>query len=142
MPAIYEHRHTATEQEIDGQGHVNNVAYVRWLQDAAVAHSAAQGWSNADYKQAGWAWVVRTHFVEYRRPVSLGDDIVVETWVSNLEKYTSLRKYRVRFVETGKLIASAETNWAFVNRTSGRLCPIPEPVLSAFEIVDDADCPK
>ncbi len=44
MPAIYEHPHTVGSDEIDPQGHANNVAYVQWLQSAAVAHSAAQGW--------------------------------------------------------------------------------------------------
>ena len=44
MPPIYHHRHTVLQSEIDSLGHANNVAYVEWMQLAAVAHSAAQGW--------------------------------------------------------------------------------------------------
>jgi len=48
MHRIYEYRHLVTAEEIDGLGHVNNVIYLKWLQDAAVAHSTANGWSAAD----------------------------------------------------------------------------------------------
>ena len=44
MPAIYCHSHVVRDDEIDGLGHVNNLHYLKWMQDAAVAHSAAQGW--------------------------------------------------------------------------------------------------
>ncbi len=43
MPARFEHSLTVTEADLDRQGHVNNIVYIRWMQDAAVAHSAAQG---------------------------------------------------------------------------------------------------
>ena len=45
-----------------------------------------------------------------------------------------MRKYEVHHAETGKLIAKAETNWAFVERETGRLIPIPEAVSGAFKI--------
>ncbi|MEZ6045425.1 MAG: acyl-CoA thioesterase [Planctomycetaceae bacterium] len=65
MPPVYEHHLKVQPEEIDGQGHVNNVVYLRWMQDAAVAHSTHQGWSNARYWEAGYGWVVRTHHIEY-----------------------------------------------------------------------------
>ena len=63
-PRCYESMSTATRSradEIDGQGHANNVAYVQWMQDAAVAHSAAQGWPGERYVELGCGWVVRSH---------------------------------------------------------------------------------
>jgi acyl-CoA thioester hydrolase len=139
MPAIYEHRLTVSPSEIDGQGHANNVVYLEWLQRAAVLHSAAQGWSAEEYRRRQWAWVVRTHFIEYRRPVFAGEQIVVRTWVANMNRFTSLRKYTL--FRDQKLVARAETNWAFVDLAAGTLVPIPSEVAAAFEIPAEVTLP-
>ena len=95
MPAIYEHRHIVAAEEIDQLGHANNVAYVEWMQAAALAHSAAQGWPADRYRRQGQGWVVRAHAVEYLQPAFAGDRIVVRTWVATMRKATSLRRYRI-----------------------------------------------
>lgn len=136
MPNVLIYEHCVSEEEMDGQGHANNVAYLNWLQSAAVAHSTAQGWSTADYRRCGWSWVVRSHFIEYRRPLFAGDQVQVKTWIADMKKFSSLRKYQIVHGQTGKLVARAETNWAFVDQATGRLISIPEQVSSAFEVVD------
>ena len=68
MPAIFEYHHTVCDDEIDVLGHANNVCYVAWMQDAALAHSAAQGWPAEAYGRLGMGWVVRSHAIEYHQP--------------------------------------------------------------------------
>lgn len=136
MPAIHLHSHVVLPEEIDPQGHANNIRYFDWLQTAAVAHSTVQGWSGAAYQDRDWAWVVRTHRIEYRRPAFAGDEITIRTWVSDMRKYTSLRKYEV--LRNDVLLARAETNWAFVDSRTATLLAIPEEVSSAFELVTSA----
>lgn len=132
MPELYQHRDSVKESDIDGQGHANNIAYFHWLQDAAVAHSAAQGWPTARYKEKGWSWVVRSHYIEYRRPLLVNDLFRVETWVADMKKYSSLRKYEIIHEKSGKLMVRAETNWAFIDLDSGRLIAVPEEVTNSF----------
>ncbi len=132
MPTIHLHSHLVRDDEIDGQGHANNISYFSWLQDAAVGHSSAQGWTPERYKDHAWAWVVRSHFIEYRRPVFAGELLTVRTWVADMKKYTSLRKYEIW--RDQKPVAHAETNWAFVDTQSGKMMPIPEDVSGSFEI--------
>ncbi len=55
MPDVYLQEHTVIPDEVDGQGHVNNLVYMRWIVDAAVAHSSAQGWTPARTKRRGSA---------------------------------------------------------------------------------------
>ena len=95
MPSIYEHLHTVGQEEMDLLGHASNLAYVGWMQDAAVAHSAAQGWPTERYLQIGAGWVVRSHAIQYRQPAFAGQTIVVRTWVANFRKIRSLRKYKI-----------------------------------------------
>lgn len=136
MPAIYLYRCTVQPEDIDGQGHVNNLTFVRWMQDAAVAHSAAQGWPPERYRTLGCGWVVRSHWIEYRRPAFLNDLIVVETWVADFKRISSRRRYRICRDSDGVVLAVAETNWAFVDLQSFLPRRVPPPLREAFQVVD------
>lgn len=135
MPAIFEYRHAVEDCEIDALGHANNVAYVEWLQSAAVAHSAAQGWPTERYQQLALGWVVRSHRIEYLQPSFAGEPIVVRTWVATMKKVTSLRRYHIVRESDGARLATAETLWAFVNYTTGQPTRIPPEIAEAFELV-------
>lgn len=136
MPGVYYHSRVVQPAEIDDLGHANNVAYIAWLQAAAVAHSAVQGWPGARYGALGQGWVVRSHAIEYLQPAFAGDRVVVETWVATMKKVTSLRRYRIVRAGDGALLATAETNWAFVDFASGKPARIPPEVSAAFVVVD------
>jgi acyl-CoA thioester hydrolase len=136
MPARYEHALTVTDDDLDRQGHVNNVVYIRWMQDAAMAHSAEQGWPLSRYREAGFVWVVRSHYIEYRVPAFAGDAVIVHTWVADMQKVSSRRKFEIRRAD-GTLLARAETIWAFVRTSDQRLLRIPDEVAGAFELVQD-----
>ena len=136
MPKIHEYFHTVGNDAIDGLGHVNNVAYVNWMQSAAVGHSAAQGWPGERYRRLGCGWVVRSHRIEYLQPAFAGDRIVVRTWVATMKKATSIRRYHI-FRETDEtLLAKAETKWAFVNYDTGQPMRIPREIADSFQLVD------
>ena len=137
MPEIYEYRHTVRDDEIDGLGHANNVAYVDWMQSAAVAHSTAQGWPGERYHRLGSGWVVRHHKIEYLQPAFAGDSVVVRTWVATMKKATSLRRYKILRETDETLLATAETKWAFINYTTGQPRRIPGEVAESFTVIDE-----
>ena len=135
MPAVYEFHLTVTEDEIDGQGHVNNLEYLKWMQDAAVAHSAEQGWTTQRYRNLGSGWVARTHRIEYLQPAFAGENIVVKTWISNFKKVTSLRKYKIIRPADEAVLATAETNWAFISLERYIPRRIPQELFESFDLV-------
>ncbi len=140
MPAVFHFPHRVTDDELDAViGHVNNLVYLKWMQSASVAHSAAQGWPADRYRQLGAGWVVRTHQIEYLQPAFAGDEIVVRTWVADLKKVTSLRRFQIVRVSAEKevILAVAATDWAFIHFATHQLKRIPPEVASAFEIVGD-----
>jgi acyl-CoA thioester hydrolase len=132
MTSVFEYPHIVTNDEIDELGHVNNVVYVAWMQDAAIAHSATLGWTSARYLQLGAGWVARTHHVEYLRPATLGDRVVIQTHVAEMKKATSLRRYRIVRPSDGELLVRAETDWAFIDFKTGRPTRIPPQVVEAY----------
>ncbi len=136
MPEIYEHLHTVSDAEIDALAHANNVAYVEWMQAAAVAHSTAQGWPGERYREFGSGWVVRSHTIQYHQPASAGDRIVVRTWVATMKKVTSIRRYRIVRLDDEELLATAETKWAFIDYATGQPARIPRRIAGSFQLVD------
>jgi acyl-CoA thioester hydrolase len=122
-------------ESIDAVGHVNNREYLRWMEEIAVEHSAAQGWPMQRYLDAGSAWVASTHFIEYLRPAFERDALDIYTWIAAWERRTCLRRYAL--TRSGKLLARGETCWAFVDVASGRAIDLPEEITQAFALVND-----
>lgn len=139
MPRIHFAAITVTEDDIDINRHVNNLVYLRWMQDAATAHSAEQGWPFERYLALGAGWFVRSHFIEYLHPAFPDDALRLYTWVHGIDARTSTRRYCFVRDSDGMVIARAETLWAFVNFGKGRLVRIPDQVASAFPVVPDDD---
>jgi acyl-CoA thioester hydrolase len=138
MPAIYEHPLTVQPAHIDRLGHVNNLAYLGWMLEAAVAHSAAQGWNAERYDELGSVWVVRSHEIKYIEPAYEGQQLVVRTWVADMTKVSSTRRYRIERAADGAVLAKAATRWAFIDRTTGTLTRVPQVLIDSFELVADA----
>jgi acyl-CoA thioester hydrolase len=131
----------ASDRDIDGNGHVNNIVYLQWMQDAAIAHSAAAGCTAAT-TAAGCTWVARSHHIDYLRPALAGDRITVCTWVSAApRKSSSIRRYRMVRAADGTVLAEGETLWVFVDAQSGRPRTIPPEVINCFEVVPEEEKP-
>lgn len=135
MSAIFDHLLTVRADEIDLLGHANNLAYLHWMIDAALAHSSAQGWSSEDYLKLGAGWVVRSHQIKYLQSALCDNEIVVRTWVAEAKRMSSVRKYRILRRADEVLLATAATEWAFIDFTTRTLARVPEQVASAFEVV-------
>ena len=136
MSAIYKYDINVTAELVDENGHVNNVAYVQWLQDAAVHHARATGCTQVALSM-GASWVLRSHHIEYLRPAFAGDIITVLTWVSNVRKVRSLRKCRLIRAGDQTVVAEAETEWVFVDAKTGRPQTIPDAIRNTLPVIDE-----
>jgi len=133
MVACFEYPHTVTVEDIDDLGHAGNFHYIRWMQHAAIAHSSANGWPPEKYNQIGAGWVVRYHQISYLKPAFEGDSLIIKTWVANMKPASSLRCYEIR-TAGGALLATAETDWAFVNYARQKPVRIPAEVAACIEV--------
>lgn len=137
MPRIHVRRITVEADQIDANRHVNNLVYLRWMLEVAIEHSGLQGWPPERYLESGSGWVVRSHHIEYLRPAFLGDALALATWVVDMRRQASTRRYLFFRPSDRRPVATAETLWVFVDGGSGRPTTIPEAVAGAFELVPD-----
>jgi acyl-CoA thioester hydrolase len=138
-PSIYTKEFAVPPEAIDQQGHVNNLAYVAWMQDVAIEHSTALGWPMARYRELGAGWVVRSHFVEYLRPAFAGERIAIHTWVPEFSQRSTPRGYLFVREPQPQLLVQAETRWVFIDLATGRRRTLPDALLSSFTTVADEE---
>ena len=133
---VYSYKFVVPESAVDENGHVNNVMYVQWMQEAAVRHYEAMGGTQPT-QAIGATWVVRSHLVEYLSPAFAGEGIKVLTWVANLRRVRSLRRYRFIRETNEQLLVCGETDWVFVDAKNGYPRAIPAEVGGLFTPVPD-----
>lgn len=131
ISAIYSKLIKIQKSVIDENGHVNNVAYVQWMQDIAVEHYASIGGIEAQGNES--TWVVREHKVEYFLPAFVDEEIEIKTWVENIRRVRSLRKYEFVRKSDGKVLVKGETDWVFVDTKSGMPKAVLEEVTKVFK---------
>jgi acyl-CoA thioester hydrolase len=115
--------------DIDEQNHVNNTVYLRWIQDVATAHWRSVASPKA---QETIGWVVLRHEIDYKGPATLGDEMVLRTWVGKATRLTFERFTEIRRNRDGRLLSEARTLWCPIDAQSGRPVRVSEEVRSRF----------
>ncbi|CAN5212517.1 thioesterase family protein [soil metagenome] len=116
-------------EHIDANGHVNNVVYVGWLQDAGTAH-----W-NARFDEgtrSRWSWVALRHEIDYLRALPPDATAVARTWVGDPQGPRFARYVRIEDGE-GRLCAQGVSEWCLVDAKTMRPTRIPATMLPTFE---------
>jgi acyl-CoA thioester hydrolase len=117
---------------IDFLGHVNNVTYLRWVQEAATAH-----WTGTAPKedQATLLWVVLRHEIEYHHPAQPGDGIIARTWVGTATRLRFQRFTEILRASDRKVLASARTLWCPIDAKTLRPTSVSPAVRALFSIL-------
>ncbi len=116
-------------EHIDANGHVNNVVYVGWLQDAGTAHWNAR--FDADTR-ARWSWVALRHEIEYLRGIEPGaTGIVARTWVGDPQGPRFNRYVRIEDAG-GRLCAQGVSEWCLVDAATLRPHRIAGDMIAPF----------
>ena len=117
--------------DIDGQNHVNNTVYLRWIQDVATAH-----WESLTSAEAQNAigWVVVRHEIDYKMPANLGDEIVLRTWVGGASRLKFERFTEIRRRTDNQLLSQARTVWVPIDSQTGKPTRVPADVRARFSV--------
>ena len=101
---------------------------------AATAHWAKVA---APEHQAQYVWVVTRHEIDYRGNIALGESVTAETFIPSAPSGARFDR-RVDFTNAaGKVIVSAQTTWALIDKASGRLQRVREDVAAPFRPFGD-----
>ncbi len=129
MRPVFEQAIVATGADIDELGHVNNAVWVQWIQQVALAH----WYSVADpAHQDDYVWVVVRHEIDYLRAVFKGEAVTGRTWVGEAPRGARFERHMEFIGEDGKVRVRATTQWAIIDKASGRPIRVPPDVIAPF----------
>jgi acyl-CoA thioester hydrolase len=125
----FEHNFTVERVDIDALGHVNNVAYVRWIQDVAVAH-----WRQAATaeQQAKFMWIVLRHEIDYKKQGFESELITATTWVGKATKITCERFTEIKRGQD--LLVQAKSIWCMIDSPTGKPSKITAELREVFRM--------
>jgi acyl-CoA thioester hydrolase len=115
------------KSDIDEQGHVNNVAYVRWIQDVAVAH-----WFSVTTGEVreNFSWMLTRHEIDYKKQTFENEEVTITTWVGeptrvSWERFTEIRR-------GADLLVKARSVWCLFDRKTSKPCRITSELKELF----------
>jgi acyl-CoA thioester hydrolase len=107
----FSHSFRVVSEDIDEQSHVNNVAYVRWIQDVAVAHWFSTAPEDI---RAKYTWVVLRHEIDYKKQAFENEEVTAITWVGEPTRISWERLTEIRRSED--LLVKARSVWCLIDR--------------------------
>lgn len=129
----YRYSFKVTEQDIDFNNHVNNVTYLSWMIEAATKHSESVGFGYKECLKLGGTWIAKSHNIEYKKPSFINDELQMETWIEDIGKILSTRRYELTRVSDKVLICEGKTEWVFVDSEKMRPMKIPAAIVTGFK---------
>ena len=111
--------------DTDCGGVVSNIAYLRFIEIARTLLAEELGLPLAEMvKTQKYPVVVRTE-IDYRRAAKLGDRLVVDSWLDDLQRARFWCAFRITRPADEALIAECRQTLALVEMPAAKLLPLP-----------------
>ena len=127
MGQQHQHSIAIEASDIDFMGHVNNANYLKWVQDAVIAHWERFAPSEA---LATHLWVALKHEITYRKPAFIDDDVIAEVLLKNVHGARAF--YRTIIKRGEEVLAEVESSWCCVDAQTQRPVRLAKDIISRF----------
>jgi acyl-CoA thioester hydrolase len=129
--AVYTHPLAIEPGDIDVLGHVNNVVYVRWAQEAATAHWTRQAGPGL---AARYVWVVTRHEIDYMRQIGPDETVEARTWVAQAAQGPLFARTVEIWSSTAvRPCARIVSQWCLLDAGTRRIRRVPAEIIARFE---------
>ena len=126
--AVFSFEIKVTPDTIDNLNHVNNMVYLKWVNQAATKHWAFL----SDNKfESTYSWVAVRHEIDYLKPAFLNDIVTIKTWVGETHGVKSIRY--VEIYANDSLLVKTKTIWCLLDAKTMRPRRIKEDILSVLK---------
>ena len=121
--------------DIDMNQHVHNAKYLDYVLFARYDQMGrCYGMSIDEFLRLGYNWVVKAVNVEFKRSLTLGEHIIVRTWVEEILKTEVQVGFEILKKENGKLSAGGTFRYTMVDGSTGKAEEIPQWIVEKYSV--------
>lgn len=132
-PNVFTIKQIVKWRDIDPMNHVNNAAYISYMDNAAFEIGRIAGWPVERYRQEGFGMLVHNTHIEYLQSAVMDEELDVSTWLSDVKRVSAMRHYTIRRSSDQTLMVQASSRLAWVNLLTGRPAAMPDYFTDAFQ---------
>lgn len=116
--------------DIDSAGHVNNIVYVRWLEDLRTEmltsyvdmHSIVERHLHI---------VVASTYLEYKKPLKMLDNVLARMWIESARK--TILYLQAEFLRDDQLVAKGTQKVVLFNLKTEKMVSLPKKIVRIVE---------
>jgi YbgC/YbaW family acyl-CoA thioester hydrolase len=121
--------------DIDMNQHVHNSRYFDYVLAARFDQmERCYKMPMEEFIKLGFGWVIKTAFVEYKRPLGLGDKFVVRTWIEEVFRDGVKVHFEILRKENSKVSCDGYFHYVMVSLKTGRAETIPDLIVQKYSI--------
>jgi YbgC/YbaW family acyl-CoA thioester hydrolase len=133
--STFESEVTVRPDDIDMNNHVHNARYLDYVLAARYEQMHRfYGMSMEKFIERGLGWVVNTCFIQYKRPLTMGETIIVRTGIGDVGSTHAKVDFQIFKKSNGKLSADGYFDYTLINTTTGRAEKLPQDVIEMYSI--------
>lgn len=121
--------------DIDMNNHVHNSRYLDYVLAARYEQMRRDyGMSMEKFVERGLGWVVNTCFIQFKRPLALGETVTVRTCIHDVADTHARVDFQILKKANGKLSADGYFDYTLINIATGRAEKLPQDVIDMYSI--------
>ena len=121
--------------DIDMNQHVHNSRYFDYVLAARYDQmKRCYGMGMDEFVERGFSWVVKVAHLDFKRPLSIGERIIVTTWIEEMFKDGVKVLFEITRCASGKLCCEGYFDYTMVNFRTGRAEQIPAEIREKYGV--------
>ncbi|WP_442587104.1 acyl-CoA thioesterase [Pedobacter sp. AW31-3R] len=133
--SIFESELKVRPDDIDMFNHVHNSKYFDYVL-AARYDQMEQFYKMPmeSFLNSGFGWVVRTAYVDFKRPLILGDVIKVRTGILSINEKGCRVQFEIENIRTKKIASDGWFDYVLIDIATGKGCKVSDEMINAYSI--------
>jgi thioesterase-3 len=133
--SIFETELKVRPDDIDMFNHVHNSKYFDYVLAARYEQmDLFYKMPMEDFLNSGFGWVVRTAYVDFKRPMILGDTAIIRTGILTINEKGCRVQYEIEIKRTGKIASDGWFDYVMIDTNTGKGSKVTEEMIKTYSI--------
>lgn len=133
MFSVFETEIIIRPDDIDLNNHVHNSKYLDYVQAARYDQMInSYKMSMEEFHRLGYNWVASTAHIEFKRPLKLGDKVVVKTQLKSYSGAQVTVNFWILKKDKNKVSAEGFLVYTMISLSSGKPVRIPDEIIERY----------